>query len=129
MIQPLLEAGWMNAILPEIVLVVGGLLLLMIEAFSARTSRAIAGPLAVMILIAATWAQNFTVGGTGTYGYQVAPQQTNCDVSVTQGAHTGVMMVLIGDGSVRGVRESIAFSTSWEIANNPKIQRPLGSEW
>ena len=63
MIQPLLEAGWMNAILPEIVLVVGGLVLLMVEAFSVRASRAIAGPLAVMILIAATWAQNFSVGG------------------------------------------------------------------
>jgi NADH-quinone oxidoreductase subunit N len=69
-IQPLLESGWVNAILPEIVLVVGGLLLLMIEAFSDRTSRAIAGPLAVIILIGATWAQNFSVGGTffgGTY--------------------------------------------------------------
>ncbi|HUP45135.1 MAG TPA: NADH-quinone oxidoreductase subunit N [Thermoanaerobaculia bacterium] len=70
MIQPLLEPGWVNAILPEIVLVAGGLLLLMIEAFSARTSRGIAGPLAVIILIAATWAQNFSIGGTffgGTY--------------------------------------------------------------
>ncbi|HET7706279.1 MAG TPA: NADH-quinone oxidoreductase subunit N [Thermoanaerobaculia bacterium] len=64
MIQPLLEAGWMNAILPELVLVIGGLLLLMVEGFSPKTSRSISGPLAVILLIAATWAQNFTVGGT-----------------------------------------------------------------
>ena len=60
----------MNAILPEIVLTVGGLLLLLIEGFWSRTSRAISGPLAVIIFIAATWAQNFTTGGTffgGTY--------------------------------------------------------------
>ena len=63
MITPLLEPGWVNAILPEIVLVVGGLLILMVEAFSPARSRAVSGPLAVIILIAATWAQNATVGG------------------------------------------------------------------
>lgn len=64
MIQPLLEPGWVNAILPEIVLTVGGLLLLLIEGFWPRSSRAMSGPLAVIILIAATWAENFTAGGT-----------------------------------------------------------------
>ncbi|HUP50333.1 MAG TPA: NADH-quinone oxidoreductase subunit N [Thermoanaerobaculia bacterium] len=64
MIQPILEPGWVNAILPEIVLIAGGLVILMIEAFSPSRSRAVSGPLAVMILIAATWAQTFSVGGT-----------------------------------------------------------------
>jgi NADH-quinone oxidoreductase subunit N len=64
MITPLLEPGWVNAILPEIVLTAGGLLLLLIEAFAPTRSRAIAGPLAVILFIAATWAENFTIGGT-----------------------------------------------------------------
>ncbi|MBK5259517.1 MAG: NADH-quinone oxidoreductase subunit N [Thermoanaerobaculia bacterium] len=64
MIQPLLEAGWLSAILPEIILSAGGMLLILLTAFSPR-SRGITGPLAVIIFIATTWAENLV--GEGVY--------------------------------------------------------------
>jgi len=76
--------------------------------------------------------------GTG-YGFQVRPNPNQCDWHVTQSAHTGVMNVLLGDGSVRGVRSSITTGYSsgppsisggtWVIACNPKDRQPLGSDW
>ena len=66
-------------------------------------------------------------GGTG-FAFQVAPAPNACDWRVTQGAHTGVMNALLGDGSVRGVSESITVQT-WLTANHPKIRQPLGSDW
>jgi NADH-quinone oxidoreductase subunit N len=67
--QPILEAGWVNAILPEIILTVGGMLLILSSAFSPR-SRGITGPLAVIILIITTWSENLVQEGLffgGTY--------------------------------------------------------------
>jgi len=66
-------------------------------------------------------------GGVG-FAFQVAPAPTACDWRVVQGAHTGVINALLGDGSVRGVRGSLTVGT-WTIANNPKIRQPLGSDW
>jgi prepilin-type N-terminal cleavage/methylation domain-containing protein len=63
------------------------------------------------------------------YGFQVRPSPSACDLRVTQGAHTGVMNVLLGDGSVRGVKASLSTGYftippnpvtgfTWVIANN-----------
>jgi NADH-quinone oxidoreductase subunit N len=68
-LNPLLEAGWVNAILPEIVLCVAGMLLILLEAFSPRL-RGIFAPLTVMAIIATLLAEQMTIGGTffgGTY--------------------------------------------------------------
>ncbi len=68
-LTPLLEPGWVNAILPELILCAGGMLLILVEAFSSRSRGALA-PLAVVIFIAATWSENLVTGGTffgGTY--------------------------------------------------------------
>ena len=44
-LQPLLEPGWVNAILPEIILCVGGMLLVLFDAFAPRVHRDRARPL------------------------------------------------------------------------------------
>jgi prepilin-type N-terminal cleavage/methylation domain-containing protein len=77
------------------------------------------------------------------YGFQVRPSPQTCDYRVTQSNHTGVMNVLIGDGSVRAVKfglstgyiptppgpPSLVNGFTWIIANNPKVRQPLGSDW
>jgi NADH-quinone oxidoreductase subunit N len=68
-LQPLLEPGWVNAILPELVLIGGGILLILLEAFSPRM-RGIFAPLAVIALIATALAEFMVVPGVffgGTY--------------------------------------------------------------
>jgi prepilin-type processing-associated H-X9-DG protein len=66
-------------------------------------------------------------GGVGI-PFQVRPQPQKCDWHVTQSGHTGVMNVLMGDGSVRGVSTSVSLPT-WVIACYPKSGQPLGSDW
>jgi prepilin-type N-terminal cleavage/methylation domain-containing protein len=79
------------------------------------------------------------------FGFQVRPTQSTCDYRVTQGAHTGVMNVLLGDGSVRGVKLTLSSGYTsypgnptpnspvtgftWVVANNPKDKQPLGNDW
>jgi len=73
------------------------------------------------------------------YGFQVRPNPNRCEWHVTQSYHTGVMNVLLGDGSVRGVRESLSTGYysgppqitggTWVTACNPKVRQPLGSDW
>ena len=69
-LQPLLEPGWHLAILPELLLCGGGMLLILFDAFLPRAKGALA-PLALMIFIATAWVENlFVRGGTffgGTY--------------------------------------------------------------
>jgi NADH-quinone oxidoreductase subunit N len=62
-IQPLLEPGWAQAILPELILCGGGMLLILLDAFAPRV-RGILAPLAVIILIATTWSENFVQTGS-----------------------------------------------------------------
>ena len=62
-LQPLLEPGWVNAILPEIILCAGGLLLILVDAFAPK-QRGMLAPLAVIILIATTWSENLVLAGT-----------------------------------------------------------------
>jgi NADH-quinone oxidoreductase subunit N len=68
-LHPLLEAGWMNAILPEMILTIGGLLLILLEPLSKRL-RGVSAPLALILLILVAWSENLVVPGTyfgGTY--------------------------------------------------------------
>jgi NADH-quinone oxidoreductase subunit N len=69
-LQPLLEPGWVNAILPELILTAGGMLLILVSAFAPRAKAALA-PLTLLLFIAAAWTENlFLRGGTffgGTY--------------------------------------------------------------
>jgi prepilin-type N-terminal cleavage/methylation domain-containing protein len=66
-------------------------------------------------------------GGVG-FAFQVRPSPAACDWRVTQGSHTGVMNVLLGDGSVRGVSSQVSLAT-WIQACNPTVRGTLGSDW
>jgi len=68
-LHPLLEPGWVNAILPELILCAGGMLLILFDAFVPK-GRSASGYLALIILIGTTWSENFVRGGDffgGTY--------------------------------------------------------------
>jgi len=68
-LTPLLEAGWLNAILPEVVLSVAGMVLILLDAFAPRSKGALA-PLALIGFIVTAWSENLVNGGTffgGTY--------------------------------------------------------------
>ncbi len=69
MITPLLEPGWVNAILPELILSVGGMLLILFAAFAPK-ARSASAYLALLLFIVATWSENWVRGGDffgGTY--------------------------------------------------------------
>ena len=51
MIHPVLEQGWVLAILPEIILCVGGMLLMLCGAFATKGGRGLLGPLALATLL------------------------------------------------------------------------------
>jgi NADH-quinone oxidoreductase subunit N len=68
-LHPLIEPGWVNAILPELILSVGGLLLMLFGAFGARL-RGITAPLALIVFIGTAWSEKLVLAGTffgGTY--------------------------------------------------------------
>ena len=68
-LQPLLEPGWLNALLPEMVLIGGGILLMLLEVFAPRMRGAFAS-LALLVLLAAGFAELSVIGGLyfgGTY--------------------------------------------------------------
>lgn len=69
---------------------------------------------------------NGTTGGT--VAFQVAPAINNCNWAVGQSAHSGVMLVGLGDGSVRNVNGSITPAT-WARACHPSDGGNLGSDW
>jgi prepilin-type N-terminal cleavage/methylation domain-containing protein len=71
--------------------------------------------------------QSFT-GNMGGIAFQVAPTTAACNWYVTQGPHTGVMEVGMGDGSVRGVNSGISVTT-WVSACTIDSSNPLGSDW
>jgi NADH-quinone oxidoreductase subunit N len=64
-----LPAGWLTAILPELILSVAGMLLILFDVFVPR-ARAVIAPLAVIDLLIAFWSEMIVDGGTyfaGTY--------------------------------------------------------------
>ncbi|HUJ16174.1 MAG TPA: NADH-quinone oxidoreductase subunit N [Thermoanaerobaculia bacterium] len=68
-LHPLIEPGWVNAILPELILSIAGMLLMLFAAFAPRL-RSLTAPLALIAFIVATWSENLVRGGRffgGTY--------------------------------------------------------------
>jgi prepilin-type N-terminal cleavage/methylation domain-containing protein len=60
--------------------------------------------------------------------FQAGPSAQQCNWYVTQGGHTGQMLVGLGDGSVRGVSQSMSVTT-WRNACLPSDGNVLGSDW
>jgi prepilin-type N-terminal cleavage/methylation domain-containing protein len=74
---------------------------------------------------------DYSTGGQGPGGnlaFQTAPSAANCNWYAAQSAHSSVMVVGLGDGSVRGVSGSINIQT-WIYACTPNDGNPLGSNW
>ncbi|QJW98770.1 DUF1559 family PulG-like putative transporter [Frigoriglobus tundricola] len=72
--------------------------------------------------------KNPAVGAVGTgIPFQAAPSITNCDASVTQTGHA-VMVVGLGDGSVRSVSPAVSLAT-WVGACLPADGSVPGSDW
>jgi NADH-quinone oxidoreductase subunit N len=73
-LQPLLGDDYLLAILPELILCAGGMLLILFDAFAPRAKGAL-GPLALIIFLAAAWSENvfreaaLFFGGT----YEISP--------------------------------------------------------
>jgi hypothetical protein len=64
----------------------------------------------------------------GGIGFQAGPSAQQCNWYVTQGGHGGAMQVGLGDGSVRGVSQSISVQT-WVNACTPNDGNELGADW
>jgi prepilin-type N-terminal cleavage/methylation domain-containing protein len=65
---------------------------------------------------------------SGSVGFQAGPSAQQCNWWVTQGGHTAVMQICLGDGSVRGVANGLSVTT-WVNACNPTDGNPLGNDW
>jgi prepilin-type N-terminal cleavage/methylation domain-containing protein len=87
------------------------------------------------------WASKYGFSGAGygnlvaiQNGFQVAPAPQGpvpgpgCNPVQTQGGHTAIMQVCLGDGSVRGVASGVSLNT-WTQACNPYNSAPLGADW
>jgi len=72
-------------------------------------------------------AANATVPA-GAIGFQAGPSPQACNWYVTQGGHTGSMIVSMGDGSVRQVGSTVSPQT-WSWACYPFDGNPLPGDW
>jgi NADH-quinone oxidoreductase subunit N len=72
-LHPLLESGWQYAVLPELILSFGGMLLILFDAFFPRAKAALA-PLGLIVFIATAWSENLFVRGGVWFGgtYEVS---------------------------------------------------------
>lgn len=72
-LHPLLESGWQYAVLPELLLSAGGMLLILFDAFFPRAKGALA-PLALIVFIVTAWSENLFVRGGLWFGgtYEVS---------------------------------------------------------
>jgi NADH-quinone oxidoreductase subunit N len=61
-LTPLLEPHWMNAVLPEMILSVSGILMILFDAFAPKARGAMA-PLAVLLLMVAAASESMVAGG------------------------------------------------------------------
>jgi prepilin-type N-terminal cleavage/methylation domain-containing protein len=64
----------------------------------------------------------------GNLPFQILPPPGACDPVVLASPHTGVMVVGLGDGTVRTVSPSISLAT-WLTACTPDNGQVLGSDW
>lgn len=73
-LHPLLEPNWMLAVMPELVLCAGGMLLILFDAFAPRAKAAL-GPLALIVFLAASWSENFYKHAGVFFGgtYEISP--------------------------------------------------------
>jgi prepilin-type N-terminal cleavage/methylation domain-containing protein len=60
--------------------------------------------------------------------FQSTPSTSNCDGSVPQALSSGVIQILLADGSVRGVGAGVSANT-WTAALTPSAGDILGSDW
>jgi prepilin-type N-terminal cleavage/methylation domain-containing protein len=60
--------------------------------------------------------------------FQVRPPVGQCDGSVPQGLSSGTILVLLADGSVKGVSQGVSPAT-WAAALTPNQGEVLGSDW
>jgi len=67
-------------------------------------------------------------GPGGNLAFQTSPSAANCNWYGAQSPHSGVMVVGLGDGSVRSVSPSINMQT-WIYACVPNDGQPMGSDW
>src|SRR5712691_1185197 len=65
-LHPLLESGWLSALLPEVILSIGGMVLILVDAFAPR-AKGIAAWLALIILVATMWSERLSIAFAGTY--------------------------------------------------------------
>src|SRR5437773_1941501 len=61
-LNPLIEPGWVNAILPELILSVSGMLLILFAAFAPKLKE-VTAPLALIGFIVTAWAENLVRAG------------------------------------------------------------------
>jgi prepilin-type N-terminal cleavage/methylation domain-containing protein len=64
----------------------------------------------------------------GNLPFQIQPRPGSCDPVVLASPHTGVMLVGLGDGSVRSVSPNISLAT-WLAACIPDSGQALGNDW
>jgi prepilin-type N-terminal cleavage/methylation domain-containing protein len=69
-----------------------------------------------------------TLGGNALGVPQFRPTQAQADKTLAQSGHTGQVLVLLADGSVRGVTAGVSQLT-WQYALTPDDGNPLGSDW
>jgi NADH-quinone oxidoreductase subunit N len=80
-LHPLMGQYWMQGILPEIVLSVGGMLLILWDAFLPKLRESVA-PLALIIFIVTAWSERLAHGGMFFGGmYEVSPITRIFDVT------------------------------------------------
>jgi len=74
-LQPLLEPGWVTAILPELLLAGGAMFLILFDAFVPR-AKGLLAPIALIFFLASAWSQNlFTQAPAIFFGgtYEISP--------------------------------------------------------
>ncbi len=76
----------------------------------------------------AWWISKYPDYAYGGVAFQTGPAPTACNWYVTQGPHTGVMVIGLGDGSGRNVSASVSVAT-WVTACTPNSSTPLGADW
>lgn len=64
----------------------------------------------------------------GNLPFQLNPSSGNCNPELLVSPHASVMLVCLGDASVKSVSSSIT-ATTWKHACNPRSGVPLGSDW
>jgi NADH-quinone oxidoreductase subunit N len=81
-LQPLLEPGYLNAILPELILSVGGILLILLSAFAPKAKGALA-PLTLILFIATAWTEILFIRAGQFFGgtYEISPITMIFDVT------------------------------------------------